>query len=237
MNLAQPNSNQGRRGTPPSRPGPARGGNHQVQAQIRTFVAIVPPARLLAEVRRLQQRLAGKSSDRMVRWLDQEQLHLTLRFLGDVRAGQVPELKQAVARAAEGLGPFRLCLERLGCFPHTRAPRIIWIGVGQSWEVLRRLQERIMRETEDFGEPPEAREFQPHLTIARVKAPSPRLARPAGQLVESAGIVQLGEWLVNRVEILQSRLTPKRSIYTPLGSVPLAGLPGMTDDSGQWGRI
>ncbi len=210
--------------------GPPPGGQHpDAQVQIRTFIAIVPPQRLLVEVRKLQQRLAKGSQDRIVRWLEPAQIHLTLRFLGNVRQEQVPELRQAVEQAVDGIGAFRLSLERLGCFPHTRAPRIIWVGVGHNWEVLRRLHERLTCFTEEFGEPPETREFQPHVTIARVKAPSPRLARPAGVIVESAGIVQLGEWLVNRVDIVQSRVSPKRSVYTTLGTVRLSGMPGLAE--------
>lgn len=215
-----------RRPQPPARPA---GGQQQQQVQIRTFIAITPPQRLISEMRRLQQRLA-RTPDKMIRWCEPEQLHLTLRFLGNIRREQVPELEAAVRQATEEMGAFKLSLERLGCFPHTRAPRVIWIGVGNNWETLRRLQERIQRDTESFGESPESRDFQPHITLARVKAPSPRLARPAGQLVESAGIVQLGEWLVGRVDIIQSRLTGQRATYTTLATVKLDALPGMSGD-------
>lgn len=209
-----------RRGPPPPHPG---------QVQVRTFIAVVPPPKLVAELRRLQQRLAGKIPERMVRWLEADQLHITLRFLGNVRREQVPELENIVRRCTEDQGPFQLSLERLGCFPHTRAPRIIWVGVGSHWEVLRRLHERLLRDTEEMGDPQESREFLPHVTIGRIKAPSPKLARPAGQVVESAGIVQLGEWLAGRIDIIQSRLTPQQAVYTTLAKVRLSGLSGLAE--------
>jgi 2'-5' RNA ligase len=117
---------------------------------------------------------------------------------------------------------FRLTLEGVGCFPDTKVPRVIWIGLSGELKPLETLQNRIQKETRRFCECDERRGFQPHLTIGRVKVLG-RAARKVGESVERMTVPPLGGWTVREVEFLQSDLFPEGPRYRKLTSITLAG--------------
>src|SRR5205814_5344481 len=116
--------------------------------------------------------------------------------------------------------PFHLALEGVGCFPNTKKPRVVWIGIQGDLQPLRKLQEQIARETRNFGDNSDERAFQPHLTIGRVKA-SGLHGRKAGQGLELAAVPKLGNWTVHNVLLVRSELSPDGARYTTLAAVPL----------------
>jgi RNA 2',3'-cyclic 3'-phosphodiesterase len=103
-----------------------------------------------------------------VRWLDADQQHLTLRFLGQLDEGWAREVAEALA-LVPGI-PFELRLKGIGHFPPRGEPRVLWVGVEKSLE-LQRLKRRIDRVLDDAGLAPDARKFAPHVTIARIRGP------------------------------------------------------------------
>src|SRR5687767_6154006 len=107
---------------------------------IRAFIALPLDPVLAAEIRKVQQRL--DAPDGAVRWISPEQLHLTLRFLGNVAADRLDDLATALRRACAhaDAAPFRITLEGAGCFPSTKSPRVVWIGIQGDLEPLRKLQ-------------------------------------------------------------------------------------------------
>ena len=185
---------------------------------IRSFIALPLEAVLTVEIKKVQQRL--NSPVGAVRWINPEQLHLTLRFLGNVPADRLDDLTAALRRACARTAPFQLALEGAGCFPNTQSPRVVWIGIQGDLEPLRQLQEQIGQETKNFGDPGDPRAFQPHLTIGRVKA-SGLEGRKAGQAIECAIVPKLGDWTVNNVLLVQSQLSPDGARYTTLAAVAL----------------
>jgi 2'-5' RNA ligase len=187
---------------------------------IRAFIALPLDPVLAAEIRKVQQRLDAPGG--AVRWISPEQLHLTLQFLGTVAADRLDDLAAALRRACAhaDAAPFRIALEGAGCFPNTKSPRVVWIGIQGDVEPLRKLQEQIARETQHFGDHAEERAFLPHLTIGRVKAFGLE-ARKAGQAIELASVPKLGEWTVHQVLLVRSELAADGARYTTLGSVSL----------------
>ena len=185
---------------------------------IRTFIAVAVETALAAEVKKVQQRL--NSPGGVVRWLNPEHLHLTLRFLGNVAADRLGDLAAALRRACARTAPFHLALEGAGCFPNAKGPRVVWIGIQGDLEPLRKLQEQIARETKTFGDHGDERDFQPHLTIGRVKA-SGLEGRKAGQAIELVTVPKLGDWTVHQVLLVQSELSPDGARYTTLVVVAL----------------
>ena len=186
--------------------------------RIRAFIAVPLEPELAAEINKVQQRL--NSPGGAVRWISPEQLHLTLQFLGNVTADRLDELTAALRRACARTAPFQLALEGAGCFPNTKSPRVVWIGIQGDLEPFRKLQEQIAQETKNFGDRGAERAFQPHLTIGRVKT-SGLEGRKAGQVIECASVPKLGEWTVHQVLLVQSELTPGGARYTTLAAVPL----------------
>src|SRR2546425_3884297 len=163
---------------------------------IRAFIALALDPVLGAEIKKVQQHLNPPGGS--VRWINPEQLHLTLQFLGNVATDRLDELTAALRRACASTAPLQLALEGVGCFPNTRNPRVVWIGIQGDLEPLRKLQEQIGQETKNFRDHADQRAFQPHLTIGRVKA-SGFEGRKTGQAIEHVTVPRLGDWIVHTV--------------------------------------
>ncbi|PYK62885.1 MAG: RNA 2',3'-cyclic phosphodiesterase [Verrucomicrobia bacterium] len=190
-------------------------------ASVRAFIAIALEPGLVAELKKVQQELQARLPDDSVRWTQPEQLHLTLTFFGNVARENLENLTAALDRACAGIASFQLALENVGCFPHTKKPRVLWTGIGGELESLRKLQERIEQETGNFGDHKEERLFQPHLTIGRIKAfgiDTPRV----GEVVERTHFSKLGGWTVRQIDLMQSELAPQGARHTTLAAITLA---------------
>jgi 2'-5' RNA ligase len=198
---------------------------------IRTFVAVELDDEHHRALRDLQTRLkrelaaakpAGSATARAVRWVAPDNIHLTLKFLGDVAAATMPALQQAIADACAGTPPFTLNLAGAGAFPNTRHPNVLWVGVSGEVERAAQLAQRIDDACATLGFAREERPFSPHLTLGRVQ----RDARPGerqwiGELIENASVGNLGELRVERVSVMKSELRPGGSVYTRLAEVRL----------------
>lgn len=101
-----------------------------------------------------------------IRWVPRDQIHLTLRFLGDVQPKEMTRLKEALAAIA--FVPFPLAVQGVGHFPPHGHPRVLWIGLEESRPLLE-LQLRVETVATGIGIAPEERRFSPHITIARIK--------------------------------------------------------------------
>lgn len=190
--------------------------------QIRAFVAVALAAAVLEKIQRFQDNLARDRSGSAARWTGAEQLHLTLKFLGNVRAAELGALESALQTAARGIPPFHLSARGLGCFPSCRRPSVIWVGLEGELTPLLALQACVERETAPFSGHSEDRAFHPHVTIGRVKFPGPG-ARALGERVEAASGVEFGDWVVDRLALVRSQLSPRGSIYTNVCEVRLEG--------------
>ncbi len=178
-------------------------------------------AGLKRAIQRLQEQLRESCGKHVVRWLKPDQLHLTLKFFGNVGSDQLPELSNALRCACQGVTAFRLAIGGLGCFPSLQRPSVIWLGVSGDVDILDTLQKEIDLATKAFGDHSEFREFSPHLTIGRVKAAG-REARQVGLAIGNAPAGEIGSWDVPEVELIQSTLSPEGSTYRPLANVPFA---------------
>lgn len=188
---------------------------------IRAFVAVRLPGELRAAILDCQRRWRSLIAGKTVRWLSEDQWHLTLRFYGNVAADRLPALTEALRSSSEAMAPFQLSVGGLGCFPSWQKPGVIWLGVGGDLTTLENLRERIVNQTKSFGSHAEDHVFHPHLTLARVKAGG-REARVIGEVFQTQRVPQLGTWEVREIELIQSVLSPQGSAYRPLVGCPLA---------------
>ena len=134
---------------------------------IRTFIAIeLTPAtrRILADA---VSDLKGRT-EANVRWVNPGNVHLTLKFLGNVDAAVIPSLVELVQAAVGGSGPFRLTLGSLGAFPNPARARVVWVGLEGAVDALLDLQRRVEKAATAMGLAEEQRPFAPHLTLGRV---------------------------------------------------------------------
>ncbi len=185
---------------------------------MRTFIAIELPENVKKEIEQVQTPL--KRTDAFVSWVKPKNIHVTLKFLGEIPEDKINEVFSATQKALEGAKKFTMSLKGTGAFPNLRRPRVIWIGTGSGEEKLSHLAQRIEEEMEKIGFPKEKRKFSAHFTIGRVK--SPKNIEKLMELVESTDF-QTEDIEVSEVVVMKSQLHPAGAIYTPLKKVHRAG--------------
>lgn len=145
-----------------------------------------------------------------VAWVKSENLHLTLKFLGNVNRNVLADISGSVRFAARKTPRFKLRIERKGVFPGKRNPRILWFGIEDETGLLMDLYKRIEARFEKIGIEKEARTFKPHLTIARLRLPRSSRDAAAGHLDRRFDPVEFG---VSSVKVYESELRPTGAAY------------------------
>jgi 2'-5' RNA ligase len=185
-------------------------------ALIRTFIAAPLPDEVKAALAALIGGMAPRWPDRSVRWVGKDTMHLTLRFLGDTDEALVPDLSADLDRIAGRAPPFALRLAGAGCFPHSRRPRVVWVGLDDLEGRLLPLQREIERLARARGWERERRAFRPHLTLGRVRD---RARPPEGEWLASPEALS---FQVEQVQLIRSQLKPAGAEYSTLHSAALA---------------
>jgi len=151
--------------------------------RVRTFIAVEMSPRVIARAGDLIDKLRVAPAE--INWVRPQQMHLTLKFLGDVPDTETPDICRVVADAAAGFEPFEIICRGAGAFPNVRQPRTLWIGIEDGADELKRLQAEIDEALKTkLGYAKEQRGFHPHLTIGRVKRELPGDRGQLGELVE-----------------------------------------------------
>ena len=187
-------------------------------AFIRTFIAIEIPDGIRAEANRAVDVLA--QDEAAVRWVEPEGMHLTLVFLGDVLDRDTHSVCRNVADAVNGHKSFLLDCTGLDAFPNAERPRTIWAGVRGDIESLEQLHRSIQDGMADLGFPPEARRFQPHITLGRLKR-GRRISQPCVDALSQFAETPFGTLRVEQVVVYSSELTKEGPIYTPMSRARL----------------
>lgn len=139
-----------------------------MKSNVRAFIAVEIAPSILTEAKKTLS--AMKRAFPNVKWVDDENFHITLKFLGpNVPMTELHHIILAIQEACQNFEQFDLVLEGVGAFPNASNPRTIWIGVTEGVKELRRLAERIDDKLERFGFQREGREFSPHLTVGRTR--------------------------------------------------------------------
>jgi len=187
---------------------------------LRAFIAVELPLEIRQAVCNTTSRLRNEIGA-LVRWVPIENMHLTLKFLGDVSPANMEMLSQMLGAETDLFNCFDLRLSGIGSFPSLKRPRVIYIGI-QAPAVLESLQRGIESASRRLGYESEERGFSPHLTIGRVKqnisATEQQVIRRA---LEETKIDSLGTTRVDSVQLFKSDLKPTGSVYTRLFSAAL----------------
>lgn len=189
---------------------------------LRVFIALEIPSKVQNDIHQATSKLRSEIGS-LVRWVPAENLHLTLKFLGDISPAHLDFLKQMIRTEADAHRCFGIHLTGLRSFPSSKRPRVIYIDI-QAPAELRDLQHAIESGSHRLGYKPEERGFSPHLTLGRVKRASQIAAsdqQKIGHALEHAKIDVLGTARVDSVHLYKSDLKPTGSVYTKLFSAPL----------------
>lgn len=188
--------------------------------KIRSFLAVEISPNVRA--RGAQVINALNVTDAKITWVQPQNLHLTLVFLGDIQMEEVPDLCQAMTRAVAHLPPFDLEVRGVGAFPTLARPRSIWLGVGRGSEDMIKLHASLEKELSELGYRPEGRRFRPHLTLGRVRQ-APRDPSELVRLLEERKDYLADVMSVADITLFSSELTKEGPVYDVLGEAELAG--------------
>ncbi|MEJ2167406.1 MAG: RNA 2',3'-cyclic phosphodiesterase [Desulfobacterales bacterium] len=179
---------------------------------IRSFIAIELPEAVVSLLARVQQDL--KSLRLKAGWVRPQNIHLTLKFLGNIKTDDIEKIGGAMKEAAQNRGPFTLTAGGIGFFPGVKRPRIIWVGVGGQTSELFALQRDLEDRLAAVDFPKEKRSFKGHLTLGRFRdGPAPDVIRRVFEEYSNFG---KEEFKVHRIVLFRSDLKPSGAVYSQL---------------------
>lgn len=179
-------------------------------ATIRAFIAIELPPAVIALLGKVQQDL--KSLRVGARWVRPENIHLTLKFLGNIDPPEAENICGAMTAAAKGVAPLTLAVGGVGVFPDLKRPRVIWAGLGGKIQPLLELQRNLEDRLADVGFPKEKRSFKGHLTLGRFKEPAdPATIRRA---MAEYSVMPSEQFEARRIVLFKSDLNPSGAVYS-----------------------
>jgi RNA 2',3'-cyclic 3'-phosphodiesterase len=182
-------------------------------ARMRCFLAVELSPEVKERVVGLQTQLRRTLTG--IKWVEEENLHVTLLFLGEVDEREIIKVCRLAQEAMTLIPSFTMTLQEFGCFPHARRPRVLWVGVGEGKEELVRIYEALATPLSELGYRREDRPYSPHITLGRTKSDGPVIA--LGQALEKFAAWEGGTMPVKEVVLMSSELTRDGPLYTVLG--------------------
>ncbi len=187
---------------------------------MRTFIAFKPPKEVRRRIGEMQSH--WRSAGLGVRWVKPDNIHLTLKFLGDTDPSLGSTVRTAMQTAVSGQRPLELATGGLGGFPSLKRPRVIWQAVTGDIERLRTIQTRLAAGLAPCGFKPEGRPFRAHLTTGRIRNPK-RWGAGASAMVAQHGDMPPQPFTADTLIWYRSQLHPQGAVYSELARVPLDG--------------
>jgi len=187
---------------------------------IRAFIALKLPDDVIEFLRRIQSDLKKEGLNiKGVKWVAPENIHLTLKFLGDIKHTDVDAIESAMQSVVAPFAPLTLSATGLGAFPSVKRPRVLWSGVGGDVEALGRLQPRLEEQLSELGIEKENKKFKGHLTLGRIKGKV-----NADTIIDALG--RCGNrtsrgFVADRLYLIKSELKPAGPVYSDLFCAPL----------------
>ena len=185
---------------------------------IRTFIAIEIPKTVISKIRELQD--AIKAYGFKIRWVRAENIHLTLKFLGDIEESKIIEITKAVSKTAKEHSPIALKAKDIGVFPGIKRPRVLWVGLAGQIETLVRLQQTLDENLIVLGFPREERPFKGHLTMGRIKDKID--VKKLGDALMAFRSFESETFTAGQIILYKSELKPSGAVYTELASASIS---------------
>ncbi len=188
-------------------------------ATIRTFIGIKASARVTANIARVVTRL--ESSEANYRWVEAENLHVTLNFVGDVPDVETHELCKWIRQTVEPFSSFDLSVHGVSGFPNPQQPRIVWAGVSEGTSQLQELNQAIADTLSRWGVNKDRNEYVPHMTLGRLA----RSGRWNEKLLEQMHRLRNhdgGSCHIQEVTVFASYLDRRGPSYTPMATIKLS---------------
>ncbi len=203
---------------------------------VRVFVAVELPEEVADAIWAVQDQLQALGPMQELRWVEPEDAHITLKFLGDTEIPRLPAIVEALDSVAERWEPFPVRLGWLGAFPDVQRPNNLWLGMEEGEKPLQHLYNAVEVALKGLGIKPERKEFHPHVTLARVPQSFSGAQRGAlGELIGPTELPPLPPFTVGAIALMRSVLTPDGSLYMRLGNSRFGEAVPLEDD--EWEDI
>jgi len=188
---------------------------------MRVFIAIDIEKKVLEAITKLQQQLQRKAkvNEKFVKWVEPENMHLTLKFLGEIKDNELVETCKITEKVAQKHSRFDLEFKKIGYFGGASA-RVLWVGTEQGSENLIKLANQLDEQLGEIGFTKETRAFTGHLTLCRIK--DFKAGVELAKIVDGLGPFKAGESEVEAVAVYQSELSKTGPTYTALGRYKLS---------------
>ncbi|MFA5145483.1 MAG: RNA 2',3'-cyclic phosphodiesterase [Candidatus Omnitrophota bacterium] len=187
---------------------------------MRTFVAIELPKEIKSRLGDIQEQLKKSGAD--VKWVSPLNIHLTLKFLGDIDDTKLNKINEILEACTKNKGSFKIRVSSLGAFPEIKLPRVIWMGIDKGDNETKGIAKDLEEEFSKIGIPAEDRPFSSHITIGRTRSFLNK-EKLAGDLENLANNLSRENWefTVGNITLFKSTLTPKGPIYETLKTASL----------------
>jgi 2'-5' RNA ligase len=186
----------------------------------RVFCAVELPDAVRARLEDHVRRLRKEVPDAAASWSRVENIHLTLKFFGNVEVKRIEKIAAAAERVVQDFSTFQIGVGETGVFPRPSRPQVLWIGVSDSSGQLTALQEKFENECAAAGFPKEDRAYRPHLTIARLRKPESARSLAEAHLKMKFEPIDVE---VKELVVFRSELSPRGSKYTVISAADLRG--------------
>ena len=181
---------------------------------MRTFIAIELPTEVKDKLSKIQEQLKKSGAD--VKWVEPKNIHLTLKFLGEIDDKKLEKIIEIIDGTVKDKNTFHIRISSLGAFPKINYPRVIWIGIDkgdcETKEIAKELEEKIAK----IGIPKEGKAFSSHITIGRTRSTLNREKLVQELKTQSANFCGGLEFVVTKITLFKSTLTPGGPIYEAL---------------------
>ncbi|MFA6383803.1 MAG: RNA 2',3'-cyclic phosphodiesterase [Candidatus Omnitrophota bacterium] len=187
---------------------------------MRAFIAIELPQDIKDSISRLQAKLKASGAD--VKWVPPSNIHLTLKFVGEIDATTQNGVCVLLNEIAAHTPPFTIRLAGLGAFPGSRSPRIIWVGLSQGQDQTKTIVDQLESGLEKYGIGRENRPFSSHITIGRVRSQK-NMQHLTHDMSETEATIaeKLGEFKAGKITLFKSTLLPNGPVYEILQETSL----------------
>ncbi len=187
---------------------------------MRTFIAIELPAQIKDKLSELQALLKQSGAD--VKWVAPQNIHLTLKFLGEIDEEKSTKISGIIENIAQGLKQFQISLSSLGAFPKIEFPLVIWVSIDKGDREVKMLAKGLEERIEKLGVPKEERPFSSHITIGRVRSPlnKDKLVKALREAENYFG-AKIIEFNVTKIKLFKSTLGPSGPVYETLKEISI----------------
>lgn len=185
---------------------------------IRSFIAFDLPQDILESIGDVQAQV--KKREVKLKWVPVKNIHLTMKFIGDIQKNMIDSLANIMAESVEGIGAITLSAKGMGVFPGLHRPKVLWIGIDGEVDQLNRLQNTLDKKLSSIGIQAEKRPFTGHLTIGRAK--EKLNMEPLKESLRLFYDFQTRPFTINEMKLFQSELLPTGAVYSCIKSVVLS---------------